>query len=87
MENKAINTKVDNEADDRRKEIAAMKTQIQQQRDEIRGQQESDTAMVLKQLEKDSGKGTKALQKFQTEEIKEVCTGTAPSSDEFLSRI
>ena len=61
MENKAINTKVDNEADDRRKEIAAMKTQIQQQRDEIRGQQESDTAMVLKQLEKDSGKGTKAL--------------------------
>ena len=59
MENKAINTKVDNEADDRRKEIAAMKTQIQQQRDEIRGQQESDTAMVLKQLEKDSGKGTK----------------------------
>ena len=52
---KAINSKGDSESDDRRKEIAALKNQVQKDREELRGQMENDTSMVLKQLEKDSG--------------------------------
>ena len=52
---KAITSKGDSESDDRRKEIAALKNQVQKDREELRGQMENDTTMVLKQLEKDSG--------------------------------
>ena len=54
-ENKAINKKLDDDANDRQKELAAIKNQIQKEREELRGQQENDTSMLLKQLEKDSG--------------------------------
>ena len=58
---KAINSKGDTEADDRRKEIAALKNQVQKDREELRGQMENDTTMVLKQLEKDSGTYWKSI--------------------------
>ena len=58
---KAINSKGDSESDDRRKEIAALKNQVQKDREELRGQLENDTSMVLKQLEKDSGTYWKSI--------------------------
>ena len=58
---KAINSKGDSESDDRRKEITALKNQIQKDREELRGQLENDTSMVLKQLEKDSGTHWKSI--------------------------
>ena len=67
LESKAINTKVDDEADDRRKELASMKNQIQKEREELRGQLERDNTMVLKQLEKDSGDIMGLIKKERTD--------------------
>merc|ERR1712008_572139 len=69
---KAINSKGDSESDDRRKEIAAMKNQIQKDREELRGQLENDTSMVLKQLEKDSGDIMGLIKKEKSDRQRDV---------------
>ena len=52
VEKKALNSKIDEETDERRKENGLLRNHMTKEREDMRNQLESDTSMVLKQLEK-----------------------------------
>ena len=70
-ERKGLATKMDEENDERRKELGLMRNQLQKEREEMREQLESDTGMVLKQLEKDSNEIMGLIKKERTDRERE----------------
>ena len=79
IEKKALHTKIDEETDERRKELGMLRGHMQREREEMRSQLESDTAMVMKQLEKDSNDIMNVIKKEKND--RERDTGTLVNYD------
>ena len=69
-EKKASASKMDEENDERRKEMALLRGQLQKEREELRGQQEADNKMMAKQLEKEANDLLAAVKKERSEREK-----------------
>ena len=84
IEKKALHTKIDEETDERRKELGMLRGHMQKEREEMRSQLESDTAMVMKQLEKDSNDIMNVIKKEKND--RERDTGTLVNYDSIFPR-